>query len=96
MCEAIFKAAELGTLEVSFVTIFIAPPTAPEPYRVAAELPLIISILSIIFIGIFEKFIPPMSKSLRRIPFTNIKKFDLEASPNPLISIVEYEPLTSE
>ena len=34
-----------------FVTILIAPPTAPEPYNVAADPPLTTSILSMLSVG---------------------------------------------
>ena len=67
------------------------PPTAPEPYNVAADPPLIISILSILSVGICELMVD-ISISLRRLPFIKIKVFDFATSPKPRISNVVYTP----
>ena len=67
---------------ISFLVItFIDPPTAPEPYNVAEDPPLTISILSIDVIGICEKLIFAISISFNLLPFTKISTFDFDASP---------------
>lgn len=76
------------------VTIFTAPPIAPEPYNVPAEPPLMISILSMESMGMFDKFTLDISISFNRIPLTKINELDLDASPNPLMSNDEFVPPT--